>query len=318
MQALVVGDIHLADRPPSIRTDAYAEQILAKLKQTVDIAHKVDVDVVIWAGDVFHIKTPSRTSHELVQKTCDVMREYKRPLLIVPGNHDMRHDRLDTLPEQPLGVLFKAGAIPLVGDVEMATANGLVRVFGIPYLYDWKRDLPKYMSEWKASKAGLMVTHAPIVPPGETRPFEIIDASDWSTLMERHGEVYFAHMHDPDGTFVVNETKFCNQGAISRGSLHEKTVLREPSVTIYSDDPLHETFSKQVLEFLPPEDVFRLDVKNATDAKLEKLDTFLTSVQETELEGLSVEQVQAHLDTLELTSTTRGLILELLEEAMSK
>ena len=113
MRVLCVGDIHLADRPPSIRVDGYAKQILDKLKQTIEIADRENVDAVAWAGDVFHVKAPTRTSHALVRETAEVGQQYGVPWLIVPGNHDLQHDRLDSIQKQPLGVLYKAGAIPL-------------------------------------------------------------------------------------------------------------------------------------------------------------------------------------------------------------
>lgn len=291
-----------------------------KLSQTVDIAKMHDVDLVIWAGDVFHIKAPSRTSHALVQQAADVIRSYGRPTLIVPGNHDVQHDRLESLPLQPLGTLYKAGAIELVGDIKLTTPSGVHRVFGIPWLYDWEKDLPAYFDEWKKSEAPLLVTHAPIVRPGNRPPFFVIDAKDWAEGMGRPGDVYWGHMHDPDGWFPLGDFSFCNQGAISRGSLHESTLRRKPAVTLYESNSAEqaETFMRAELSHLPADKVFRLDLKSIEDDRVEKLDAFLSSVEKTELEGLSVEQVVAHVETLEVSSRTKDLVKELLEDVMSK
>jgi DNA repair exonuclease SbcCD nuclease subunit len=46
---------------------------------------------------VFHIKTPTRNSHALVQRTGEVLTSAGLPVLIVPGNHDLSNDRLDSL-----------------------------------------------------------------------------------------------------------------------------------------------------------------------------------------------------------------------------
>ncbi len=117
MKALLVGDVHLNDRAPSMRTDTYTEDILDKLRFTVVTAKSIlDLDAVIWSGDIFHTKQPHRTSHWLVQQVLNLGQEYPCPWLIVPGNHDMQHDRIDSLGSQPLGTLFQAGsAMPLIG-----------------------------------------------------------------------------------------------------------------------------------------------------------------------------------------------------------
>jgi DNA repair exonuclease SbcCD nuclease subunit len=305
MRVLILGDIHLSDRPPSIRTESYASDILAKLEHTLALVDEHAIEAVIWAGDVFHLKAPTRTSHALVQRTAEIGQSYNCPWLIVPGNHDLQHDRLDTLDRQPLGVLFKAGAQLCVGQTPVG-ANELV--FGIPWLYDWKKDLPVYMKAWQESHASLMVAHAPIVRPGTSRPYEVIDAEDWRTLMVRPGAVYWGHIHDPDGAFFTShyDTMFCNEGALSRGSLHEATLARKPAVTLY--DSGTGTFERIEVPHRPVEEVFRLADKAVEDARADRLDVFLASIGSTTLSAVSVEGVLADL-------RDRGVRPEVLREA---
>lgn len=321
MRALLIGDVHLADRPPSIRTESYADDIFAKLAQTVEIVKAANINAsrarninaVVFAGDLFHVKTPSRTSHALVQRLADVVKAYPCPVHIVPGNHDIQHDRLESLDRQPLGVLFKAGAHLLIGQVPPELNSML---FGIPWLFDWKAELPGHMRRWRAGDARLMVTHAPIVPPGETRPYEYIDAEDWAVEMGRPGFVYYGHMHDVHGTYEVGGTWFCNQGALSRGSLHEESLQRQPAVTTW--DSSTGEFTRIEIEHRPIREVFRLAEREVEDEQADRLDQFLLSVEETKLEAFSIEAVLAHVDELDLSPRTREVIRAVLEEAMSR
>ena len=89
MRVLCVGDIHLSDRPPGWCTDDYLTDLFVILEHTVDKARELKVDAVVWAGDVFHHKAPSRTSHATVQRSLSLIESYHCPLFIVPGNHDM-------------------------------------------------------------------------------------------------------------------------------------------------------------------------------------------------------------------------------------
>lgn len=298
MKALIVGDIHLADRPPASRRDGYTGQVLDKLYHTIEVAREERVDVVVWAGDVFHLKAPSRTSHSLVRQVVRIGKAYRVPWLIVPGNHDMQHDRLESLFDQPIGVVYESGAEVCVGD-----AGG---VFGIPWLRSWPLQLEKYLEGWAESEAELLVTHAPIVPPGESRPFEVIDAAEWARAMGRPGAVYYGHMHEPDGEFEAGGAWFCNVGALSRGALIESSLVREPSVALYEDG----RFRRIVVPHLPAQEVFRLTEAKERDARREEMEGFVESIGSTVLEWVTVEGVLEDL-------RQRGVRPEVLEEVRS-
>lgn len=318
---LTIGDIHLADRPPSIRTETYTEDILDKLRAAVTLAVKEKVDAIISAGDVFHIKTPTRNSHALVQRTGEVLTSAGLPVLIVPGNHDLSNDRLDSLKKQPLGTLTKMHGIDL-----LIGPHKELPVFGLPYLHDWS-ELPKWMAayrKWADARKSenfefwpLMVTHAPIFPMGEEPPYEFISADDWYGLME-NGDCYYGHIHDPHGAYAANggegRPTMCNNGAISRGSLHEATLKREPKVTVWDDDAgPYGPWKTLPLPFRPAEAVFRLKEKEDVDEKNTRVEEFLESVGRTSLDGLSIEEVHAQARTRGLKPRTLALIENLLE-----
>lgn len=50
------------------------------------------------------------------------------------------------------------------------------------------------------------------------------------------GVVYYGHIHENHGAYRSAGMWFCNQGAISRGSLHESTLKRAPGVTLYDSE----------------------------------------------------------------------------------
>lgn len=321
MKALLIGDIHLADRPPSIRTETYTDDILAKLQAATTLALEHDCDAIVSAGDVFHVKTPTRNSHALVQRTGEVLTSVGLPVLIVPGNHDMSNDRLDSLRKQPLGTLAKMHGIDL-----LLGPHPEFPLFGLPYLYDWGAELPKWMKKyvgWADQQKSenldfwpLMITHAPLFPPGETPPYEFIDAADWAEMMQ-NGDCYYGHIHDPHGTYQPNPAwpvAMCNNGAISRGSLHEATLKREPAVTVWDSEEVgKDRFHRHPLPFRPAEAVFRLAEKEDVDEHNSRVEEFLANVGRTSLDGLSIEEVHAQARTRGLNPRTLTLIEEILE-----
>lgn len=319
MTILAIGDIHLADKPPSIRTDTYTEDILAKLEAACRLAAEAAAQAIVLAGDVFHIKTPTRNSHALVQRTGEVLTSVGIPVLIVPGNHDLSNDRLESLSKQPLGTLAKMEGIEL-----LIGPHETLPLFGLPYLHDWGSDLPVWTTrykKWADEKKGenfdfwpLMVTHAPIFPPGEEPPYEFIGADDWARLMQ-NGDCLYGHIHDPHGVYKPNPevpVTMCNNGAISRGSLHEKTLKREPKVTLWHGTP--GAFETLPLPFRPASAVFKLHEKEDVDEKTSRVEEFLESIGSTKLDGLSIEEVSHHAQQRGLKPRTLSLINELLEQ----
>lgn len=322
MKALLIGDVHLSDQPPSLRTDTYTDDILAKIEQAVRIAAAHHCEAIIQAGDVFHIKAPARNSHSLVQRTHEALTSQGIPVLIVPGNHDLSNDRMESLQKQPLGTLAKMPGVDL-----LVGPHDRFPFFGLPYLHDWSlfpewvRRYRTWADEQKAQDfefMPLLVTHAPLFPEGDEPPYDYISAPDWARQMEK-GDCYYGHIHDPHGAYVpVKElpVAMCNNGAISRGSLHEKTLKREPAVTIWDSEKSGTArFERVALEVRPVEAVFKMSEKEDIDTKTERVEAFLESVGQTSLPVLSLEEVAHQAKERGLSDQTLSLIEDLLREA---
>jgi DNA repair exonuclease SbcCD nuclease subunit len=296
---LLLGDIHLADKPPSSCTNTYLEDLFELLAQTVDLARRLDTAGVIWAGDVFDRKVPSQTSHRTVRLAVGIARTYHCPLYVVPGNHDLSHDRITSVWEgQPLGVLIGSGAAHYLNGWswdEEATGD---RVYGVPWLQRFDdQTVSDALDEWrtclKPGLPGLVVAHAPLYPPGQELPYEFYPTAAWAKAMGNHGSVYYGHVHDPHGTYEVDGVQFCNPGALSRGSLHEHNLNRPVQVVTWDSDT--GQFTIHTLPHKPAEQVFRLaEVREEKEARI-NLDAFLASVGETTLDVMSIEAVLARL-----------------------
>jgi Icc-related predicted phosphoesterase len=320
---LLVGDIHLSDTAPSSCTDSYLDDIFALLEHSVIKSKELGVDAVVYAGDVFHHKQPSRTSHATVHRAIDLIQSYDVPLYIVPGNHDMAHDRFESLAEtQPLGTLLKAGAILLKG---FDTQNDLP-IYGIPWLQRWdQQDVEKAFVEWHEDQRDLsnclVIAHAPLYPPGNEMTFEyypvkakageIDDRSPWNEIQSL-GFCYYGHVHEAHGIYRVGNVNFCNVGAITRGSLHESELKRAVKLAVWDSAT---GFAEVPIPYKPADQVFKLMEKaEAVDTQI-RLDEFLSSMGESTIEITSIEQVISEIrDTYALHPELMKLLEELLLE----
>jgi Icc-related predicted phosphoesterase len=331
MSYLCLGDIHATERPPSSCTETYLADLMDLLRQTARLARERQVKAVVWAGDVFHVKAASRNSHRLVQLFQQLIPEYGCPVYVVPGNHDLAYDRLDSLAEtQPLGVLIRSGQLRML--------NGWCRdgypLYGVPWQQKWTDDAVRdALAGWREQvfEAGtgtshpLVVTHAPLYPPGLELEFENYPAQKWAEAMGGTGACYYGHVHERHGiwraaasweteTTVENGVvTFCNPGAISRGSLHEHNLSRVPACVIWDEED--GSFEEIPLDAKHPSQVFRLtEAQEVTDMR-GRLDEFLESVGRSELEIMTTESVAAHLRGLALSELDLALALDLLAEA---
>lgn len=313
---VLVNDIHLSDRAPASCTDTYLDDLFDLLEQAAGIAQSRDAEIIL-AGDVFHHKAPTRTSHQTVMRLIDWARLALVRVHAVVGNHDIQHDRTASIHEtQPLGVVMASGAIELL-DGWMDSEDA---VYGVPWNMTWDdASVSDALAEYRRcppvpdSKPMLVVTHAPLYPPGRELKYEFYPAASWAKAMGGKGTVHYGHVHEPHGVYTVDGVTFSNPGALSRGSLHEHNLTRTPAVAIW--DSSTGQLTHQELNAKPAEQVFRLqeaaEVKNAGI----NLNRFLASVQATKLDVTSTSAVldlvrREHPDDLALVALVETLLAQ--------
>lgn len=316
---MCVGDIHLSDKSPVSRVEGYLDDVLAKLSYVAKLSKALKVDATVWAGDIFHHKQPSRTSHGTVLKAIQAAKEFDN-LWVVTGNHDITNDRLDSLEKQPLGVLYESGAAQ-----ELDGWHPSLPLFGVPWQQRWLHDgVPEQaFGEWRNAKQmitraytqnALAVTHAPIYPysmQGDVK-FELVDNAELAKAMDNRGYLYYGHIHDPHGFYVIDGVTFGNVGAISRGSIHEYNLTRRIQVAIWT--PEHG-FTAIDVPHRPASEIFKVAVHEEKKAHKMSLDDFLSDVGSATLEISSTGSVIHHIQTMDIEPPVKTKSIELLEGA---
>jgi predicted phosphodiesterase len=316
---LAVNDIHASSRPPSSCTASYWPDLRDLLWQTVEVARAREVTAVVWAGDVLHHKAPGRTDHGVVQDLIRVIQAYPCPLFIVPGNHDIQHDRLDSIEAtQPLGVLYLAGAQRLEG-WGGPDEDSRLDLYGVPWQQEWTAERVRAVCEdWRMETYGcsLLVTHAPIYPPGKEPGYEgaeFTPASWWADAMGGTGYLLYGHIHEPHGVWRHGGVTFCNFGALSRGSLDEHNLNRQVGVAIWDTDaPPERAFEFVPLKAKPAAEVFRLREHEEKAAARQSLDGFVAGIGAATLAVLNVEAVVEHIHARRLDPGVADLAEKLL------
>lgn len=308
---LLIGDIHMMDKAPRNAVESYPEDILEILRHTVRLEEELGCDAVVWAGDVFHHKAPSKTSHATVLRMIEIVKAYKN-LYIVTGNHDISNDVLSSVREkQPLGVLLHAGAKELDGWAEN------LPLFGVPWQQDWLAagTVQAAFSGWRDSKEdlskSLVVTHAPIYPPAMEKSvvFELVSTKKLAAAMKNSGHLYYGHIHEDHGVFTVDGVDFANMGAMSRGSLTEYNRERRIKAAVWSPE---EGFTEVILPHKAAEEVFKIEADEKKQQKL-SLDEFLSDIGSTTLSISSMAAVKEHIHGLDIEKPVKEVAISLLD-----
>lgn len=310
-EILLVGDLHVSDTPPVNCTASYTDDIIEMLRWIADEAARRGADAVVWSGDVFDKKAPTKNSHSLILKMLSVVKYYKEmgvELFVVPGNHDLVNDRYETLhTTQPLGVLIAAGLKELNGWHET------LPLFGVPWQQDWPRDLEAAFANFQEFNFGgdaLAVTHASIFPPGKEPIYEHLLAEDVAAAMGGSGYLQFGHIHDDYGIWQTGGVTFANVGAISRGSLTESHLGREVKIVSWVPE---DGFEEIVVPHRPAEEVFK--VVEGTKAKEDKKDTqtFLQAIGHSQIAMTSTSSIVDHIREMEAEEPVKKTAIELIE-----
>lgn len=316
MKVILVGDLHLSDRAPSSRTETYTDDLFDKLEEVNNIAVEVQAKAIIFAGDLFHIKSPTRNSHRLVLRFINWAKSAPCEVMAVAGNHDISYDRYDTLSSgQPLGVVFASGAVK-----ELVGWTDSLPIYGLPWLQHWddENEVMSALCEWHNRSDGfssksLVVTHAPFFPPGKEPPYEFFPTTRFSELLGAEASVFYGHIHDPHGVYKVNSVNFCNNGALSRGSLTENEVTRGIYVTVYDFDT--GVFSSVPVPHKLAEEVFLIEEVTERRQLIRDSGDFIESLGETVLSVTGSDSFVKAVKEKNLPLRVEEVAIKLLEKA---
>ena len=310
-------DVHMSDTAPSSRTDVWHETVLDKLGQVRDIGIEVGASAIIDGGDFFHVKSPVRNSHKLVQLTAEHHLDYPFSVYCCPGNHDCVYGDYKFLYQQPLGVLFSTGVFKRLYNQYEAIfeENGIkVRVVGIPY--PGHRYSPALFENIVKGDEDVLICVAHILAnlTGGTM-FEGEDIVKYGDLVNCAPDVFcFGHWHMDQGVEIIDGKTFINIGSLTRGSLSQDEVQRRPACAVISCDKSGATVDVRRLNVKPAEEVFDVEGRRRQVERQIEMDSFVNKIKE-DLEGSSSEKTMGEmLEELDVAQEVKEKALEYLEK----
>ena len=321
-------DIHFSDKAPQSRTDNWKETLLDKISQVGEIAREVKAHAVLDGGDLFHVKSPGRNSHELVRSIMEAQSSYPCPTYACIGNHDVVYGDYTYIHQQPLGVLFSSGVLNRLYDEHEVTfekpqlslpnpawvESFKVRVVGIPYhgvRYDWDR----FTSIKKGDEDYLVVVAHVLASEKGGSMFEGEDIIKYADLKSLDPDVWcFGHWHKDQGVTEIAPGKWVvNVGSLSRGSLSQDNLDRIPKCAVLGFSESGISIETRGLKVPLASEIFDLEGKERQEVQSEVIESFVKRLEGAfELEEKDLSDMVRGLD---VSTEVRERVINYIERA---
>jgi len=280
-------DVHIQDVNPPSRLGSYRDDILAKIRQVMNIGKKSKVDFTYCGGDLFNHKRPASTRHALVTQVIGVLDDSGVPNYGVPGNHDLQGDDISTLPEQPLGVLMEGGHMIQVKN-GLLFKKGNLTVHLDSYDFEEEPDLVELAEKREAVKADVHTLGAHIFSSPKGGDLFGTKIFSYEELAVTGHDLYLlGHYHPDNGvedrSYDKDRQTFINVGSLSRGDYGDENLTRKPKcalVTITKEDG-NVTWSVEqiLLDVRPAEEVFDLEAKEKIAKQKEETAEYVAEIE---------------------------------------
>ena len=227
IRALVLNDVHLAASPPMGCTERYTDDIKNMLLEAREYARKNGCAYTVFTGDFFHSKRG--TPPGLIRWAMELLQGWPGRKLAIVGNHDQSYRGLDSIPDQPIGLLFQEGALEWLTE-DIVTEDCIPHAPGQPHgdcdhvRIQWSPanyfpEIDHSPENFKLTRQdnvdwAVKVAHGTIVPPGKpfpyhTVPMDTIDVTGMDLCL-------YGHPHYDVGVNEVKTTTFICLGSLGR------------------------------------------------------------------------------------------------------
>lgn len=313
-------DIHISSVNPSSRKGNFEQDVYGKLEQIKAIGDKVEANFFICAGDLFNLKAPMRNPHALNSRLINLFRSFPAPIYATEGNHDLRQDSYETFDEQPLNVIYASDALIQARNIRK-TVNGIsFRIRSIPFQEE--PDLATIERANDDVDVSIFILHLYATLDGgmlfKTKLFS------YSEIAQLKDDVFvLGHYHVDQGIEILTEQgkpqHFVNVGSITRGTLSDEDVSRQPKVGVITVKKENGKISIEhmivKLKVKPVEEVFDLVVHEREKKEQKEAQEFVSKLKTDMIEVPKEDRISDEINVLNLDKKVLDKVNYFLNEA---
>jgi DNA repair exonuclease SbcCD nuclease subunit len=284
---------------------------------------KLNADAVLFAGDLYNLKNPARNSHNLNQELIKEFKKFPCPIYMIEGNHDLTANKLESLEEQPLGVLFADQTLIQLREKILEKDGFRVSLIGIPYTDEL--DLQSLKIPDKADSVAqicLMHIYASLKSGNLFRE----RLYGYDEIEKLPPDIFvLGHYHIDQGIYEQNGKHFINIGSMSRGTIADEDILHHPQIgfikiAIDDDKKVTKTIRSIKLKIKPAAEIFDLVKKEEEKKESTEIQLFIEKLasEEVKLSAENKNDIEGIIDTMDVAKIVKDKVLYFIQEATSK
>jgi DNA repair exonuclease SbcCD nuclease subunit len=207
MKIVFATDLHLRYTAPVSRNDDenYFKNILNKIKYLIDFSNS-NCDLIIFGGDIFD---KPDIPYSLLITFIKELKNSKKPILSIIGNHDIYGYNGDSINKSAIGVLFENKIIKKLDNIVFE--NEKIRIKGIHCFSEL------ILNDYKEGYYNIAVIHKPITNlpiPNAIKINDIAETNKYNLLL-------CGDIHQPLEYIHANSI-ILNPGSLARTSIIDK------------------------------------------------------------------------------------------------
>ena len=286
MRFLYLQDTHIKGINPCNRKGDYYQDIMSKIKETISLSEKLEVDYVIHGGDLYD--SPN-VSNLMVDELVDLIEKAKIQWYILPGTHDEIGHNWELSKGVSLAHIFRRSKL-ITELIALPNKNGYV-IQGFRYYHNCEQDIKTngLKCQYPNAKFRIAVTHAFItLKPFLPQVMHVV-AKDIKTDFN---VVLVAHYHAQWGIKDIGGVKYVSLGCFGRTSIDEVGI--KPTVALIDT-------STQEIKLIPLKnakmgsEVFNLEGVEKMKNFEGEIDKFIKSLDSTKFQALDIKGLVEHL-----------------------
>lgn len=280
---LYIQDSHIKGKNPQSRIGSYYQDIMAKIKEVIEIAKEKEVDEIIHGGDLYDAPL---TSNTLLDELVDMIEESGIRWNIVWGNHDCIGHDPSLSKASTLAHIFRRS--DLISHFNMhVDSNEKYVIESYDYFHNIENKIKEKglicsrpNAKFKIGIVHAFITLTPFLP----QVMHVV-AKDIKTNFD---VVLVAHYHQAWGIKEINGTKFINIGCLGRTGIDEVDI--KPQALLIDTDTREIEFIP-LKSAKPGKEVFNIE-KIAELKKFDKnIDDFINSLKGTKFKSLNIKGI---------------------------
>lgn len=317
---ITANDIHVSDNGPRGRIDDFKAAIFDKLTQMAMACSKLKADAALITGDLYNLKNPAKNTHTLNIELIRIFKKFPCPIYMVEGNHDLTGNNLESLKDQPLGVLFADGTLRQLRHEILKKDDREISLVGIPYTENLDLttlELPPkqphiaqicVMHLYAGIKAGMLYRER---------------LYGYDELAKLPADIFvLGHYHVDQGIYEEGGKYFMNIGSLSRGTQTEEDINHHPQIglikiSMEDGKPPEFVLRSIKLKIKPASEIFNMVKKEEEKREKEEIQLFVEKLAAEASKGpvdksKTIEDIIASMD---MAKVIRDRVMHFIQEA---